>query len=179
MLLIPLISNPAVSNAAESTPVTVSIGPVNFTNLLAQYSIITVSHSDGVVSTTYVRVLSSGEDELDGYEISSAKASTVTITAKPGKFVELAGEPGVLLGLTSAQRADTKLLDTGYNPSTTCTSSDYGVCLTVALKDKPQTGTQVVQMPTTGAPEGLTTTGIAALGIGVAGLLAAAVRRRA
>ena len=77
----------------------------------------------------------------------------------------------------------------GYSPKTDCkatsmeytTSMDFSSgCLTVGLKTKPvsqPTAATVMQMPTTGAPEGLSTAGMIAIGIGLLAVAVAVVKR--
>ena len=62
----------------------------------------------------------------------------------------------------------------GYGAHVDC-AADGTYCYYVALKDKPANTTTVAQMPTTGAPEGLSSVGLAAAGVGLLGVL---VRRR-
>lgn len=174
VLLIPLVSTPTLSNAAESKPVSVSVEWTGGSAADPEF-LLTVEHSDGSVSTGLIFVHVTG-----GYFMDQDYNQLTTL--RRGKFSEVPSRPGVMVGVSDYSTNRVTLSDTGYAPSSACApdaNTPNTVCLTAALKDKPQTGTQILQMPTTGAPEGLTTAGIAALGIGVAGLLAAAVRRRA
>ena len=177
VLLIPLINTPTLSNAAESTPVSVSIEPAPHAGsaAISPSFLLTVEHSDGSLSTGFIIVKWTDEltDELGGNSIKLQKGKLSEVPNMPGVMIGSSGEWDWLNQVT--------ISDAGYEASSVC-FADRNIgdaCLTTALKNKPQTGTQVVQMPTTGAPEGLTMAGVSALGIGVAGLLAAAVRRRA
>ena len=69
---------------------------------------------------------------------------------------------------------------TGYLPQVICWRQIDSSCHTFALKNKPagQTPQTIInQMPTTGAPDGLSTIGLAAATLGLAGLGIAASRR--
>lgn len=86
-------------------------------------------------------------------------------------------------------------LNGGYKAMTSCTEPSYAwglistetneirgdsVCLTAGLKTKPinqPTATTVMQMPTTGAPEGLSTAGMIAIGVGLLAVAVAMVKR--
>lgn len=76
----------------------------------------------------------------------------------------------------------------GYSPQTDCkapsmTEYNYAStsgCLTVGLKTKPisqPTAATVMQMPTTGAPEGHSTAGMIAVGVGLLAVAVAVVKR--
>lgn len=87
----------------------------------------------------------------------------------------------------------------GYKAVTDCTEPSYsisypgqvddnsdvilgdGKCLTAGLKTKPvdrPSAAAVMQMPTTGAPEGLSTAGLIAVGVGLLALGVGLAKRR-
>ena len=159
-VFISLLGTPAMTSAAENTPTSVSAEGSSTNGSFA----VTVVHSNGLVTVDLVSVADSG--------LSGAAAQVVlpntdkrTVSLDAGKFVELPGEPGVLISVSSGYLEQYNLSDIGYGSSTSCTGDNLFYCLTVALKDRPQTAAQIVQMPTTGAPTGLTTVGLAALGL--------------
>lgn len=177
VMLIPLMNTPALGNAAERVPVSVSVVP---TYIVGEVGLgtgtnlgvfeITVHHSDGLTTTLDVRIDHSTSSDL--YYI-TGPTFVGQITSTTGKFTELKSEPGVLIGDSIRE----PISDVGYSPSTACAPDGSYGCLTVALKDEPQTGVQVVQMPTTGAPTGLTTVGATALGLCLLGTSVLARRR--
>ena len=177
VILIPLMNTPALGNAAERVPVSVSVAPtymmsggsLGTSSNLGTFEI-TVYHSDGLTTTLDVRIDHSASP--DSYQI-GGPTFVDWATSTKGKFTELKSEPGVLIGDSTRSH----ISDVGYSPSTACAPDRSSGCLTVALKDKPQTGMQVVQMPTTGAPTGLTTVGATALGLCLLGVSALARRR--
>lgn len=65
----------------------------------------------------------------------------------------------------------------GWNPDASC-PDDLNVCLYVSLENQPPSNPTVsAQMPTTGAPEGLSAAGLVAVGIGLLAV-AAMVKRK-
>lgn len=190
-----------VSNSQDnsSTPVSLSAGVLRPGVTTAEYGgpvFLTVSRANGDVSTN---VLSFGQDSesIIGYanycvnsrailnesvlECQKTTSTTSKINALTTKLTDIPDIPGVRISKAYAEA--------GTNPALDIVNKDMGVGyqltathnpgVLVALKDKPTASpTMAVQMPTTGAPDGLSAVGLAAVMVTVFGLLLVAAQRR-
>ncbi|WP_146194684.1 hypothetical protein [Bifidobacterium callitrichidarum] len=134
----------------------------------------TVAHANGIVTTHLARTYSNYGSSLGLPEglflsIDNQKPREVAI----GELSQLSTEPDVVIGTSGSEPTTGGGYTTGYNPQTIQN-------VTVALKSKPspQTPVNIVQMPTTGAPAGLSSIGLLAVCSGLAGLIVMSMRRR-
>ena len=94
-----------------------------------------------------------------------------------GKLTPLAVDPDILVAVNFSQSPEAAY-QTGYDPQPLTSTRGRGV---IALKNKSTSSTAgscIVQMPTTGAPEGLSSVGLFAAGVCLLGVLTVLVRRR-
>ena len=146
---------------------------------------ITVQKNDGEVRTHFIQVIFDSVTNTTTYKrVTSGDVFTDIASSKSGQFVELATlEPGVMVSASTRKTLgkawDGEAHGTAYDVSTACTSNaGYDDCLTVGLKNKPTVQTAVLQMPTTGAPEGLSRMGLLSMMVLFSGLAVATIRSR-
>ncbi|WP_170115072.1 hypothetical protein [Bifidobacterium callitrichidarum] len=129
---------------------------------------ITVGYSDGSTKIGVVRPhLTGGVDPqacvLNGTVIPDCSESYAQSELLPGVVFAWSTDPVDIRG-------------TGWDPSTDCFGN---YCVTAALKDKPtQNVTQVYSVPGTGLPDGLTSAGLTAVGIGLMAVAIIFLRKR-
>lgn len=178
LLLIAAVTlNPAEtpkSYAAENAATSVSVQSTGSAFDQSQTStgdfLITINHSNGRVTTKYLTLTQDYSTNALSYTITGQTDNEYIRNITVGKFAELSKEPGVLVSYnnTGVGHPFSVTDDSGWGASSAC----YGTtCLTVALKEKPQTNvTQVYSVPATGLPDGLSNIGLMAIGVGLLGL---------